>query len=621
MGKFLAPKITTADRITLLLDDGEIVYDTDLQVFYHGDGVTLGGINMGSGGVSDHTLLTNIGTNTHAQIDTHIANTSNPHSVTKTQVGLSNVDNTSDLNKPISTATQTALDGKVDENAVIVGATKTKVTYDSKGLVTGGADATTADIADSSNKRYVTDADLVDIGNLSGINTGDNAVNTLYSGLVSNATHTGEVTGATVLTIANDAVTYAKMQNVVGDNVLLGNNSGAGGIVDELTAAEVRTILNVEDGADVTDTTNVTAAGALMDSELADLTAIKTLLAPDNTTISVFGASLVDDATAGDARTTIGLGNVDNTSDVNKPISTATQTALDGKVDENVTITGATKTKITYDSKGLVTSGADATTADIADSLNKRYVTDANLTVIGNTSGTNTGDNAVNSLYSGLVTNATHTGDVTGSGVLTAEPALITGKPAATVATGDLVLIADINDSNNLKQVTAQSIADLGGGGVSDGDKGDITVSGSGTTWSIDNDAVTYTKIQNVSAASKLLGRGDSGSGDIEEITLGTNLTMSGTTLNATGGGGGLSATTTGTLTLTSGGWSANTQTVTVTGSTTTSINFIVIDDITMGDRWGEAKVYATSQGINSITFTCSVTPTSDIDFKVTVLV
>lgn len=70
------------------------------------------------------------------------------------------------------------------------------------------------------------------------------------------------------------------------------------------------------------------------------------------------------------------------------------QTALNGKVDENSPITGATKTKITYDINGLVTSGTDATTADISDSTNKRYVTDAQLTVIGNTSGTNTGDSA-----------------------------------------------------------------------------------------------------------------------------------------------------------------------------------------------------------------------------------
>jgi len=74
------------------------------------------------------------------------------------------------------------------------------------------------------------------------------------------------------------------------------------------------------------------------------------------------------------------------------------QNALNGKVDTNATITGATKTKITYDSKGLVTSGADATTADIADSLNKRYVTDAKLTVLNNTSGTNTGDQTLSGL-------------------------------------------------------------------------------------------------------------------------------------------------------------------------------------------------------------------------------
>lgn len=49
----------------------------------------------------------------------HIANKANPHTVTKAQVGLGNVDNTSDADKPISTATQTALDGKVDNSRVL----------------------------------------------------------------------------------------------------------------------------------------------------------------------------------------------------------------------------------------------------------------------------------------------------------------------------------------------------------------------------------------------------------------------------------------------------------------------------------------------------------------------
>lgn len=71
--------------------------------------------------------------------------------------------------------------------------------------------------------------------------------------------------------------------------------------------------------------------------------------------------------------------------------------ALDGHaasyfVPANTAITGATHTKVTYDAKGLVTGGADATTADIADSTNRRYCTDAQKTVISNTSGKNTGD-------------------------------------------------------------------------------------------------------------------------------------------------------------------------------------------------------------------------------------
>lgn len=56
-----------------------------------------------------------------------------------------------------------------------------------------------------------------------------------------------------------------------------------------------------------------------------------------------------------------------------------------------------------------------------------------------------------------------------------------------------------------------------------------------GTT-DIANDSVTYAKIQNVTSGT-LLGRSTAGSGDVEEITVGTNLTLSGGTLSASGGG------------------------------------------------------------------------------------
>lgn len=67
---------------------------------------------------------------------------------------------------------------------------------------------------------------------------------------------------------------------------------------------------------------------------------------------------------------------------------------------------------------------------------------------------------------------------------------------------------------------------------------GDVTAPQASNATTIANDAVTYAKMQNVSAASRLLGRGSaSGSGDVQEIDLGSGLSLSGTTLSGNGGG------------------------------------------------------------------------------------
>lgn len=128
----------------LLLTDGEPVLLTDGSpiLLAENDGlysqaddktITINQASAFAAGVmsaSDKTKLD--GLKSQAEIDTtinnvqnnlttHINNKANPHQVTKEQVGLGNVDNTSDANKPISNATQTALNGKfsaTDGNAL-----------------------------------------------------------------------------------------------------------------------------------------------------------------------------------------------------------------------------------------------------------------------------------------------------------------------------------------------------------------------------------------------------------------------------------------------------------------------------------------------------------------------
>ncbi len=53
MGIFLGPRITTADRLALTPGAAELIYDTDLGKYYYGDGATLGGLPVSSGGAEN----------------------------------------------------------------------------------------------------------------------------------------------------------------------------------------------------------------------------------------------------------------------------------------------------------------------------------------------------------------------------------------------------------------------------------------------------------------------------------------------------------------------------------------------------------------------------------------
>ena len=199
-----------------------------------------------------------------------------------------------------------------------------------------------------------------------------------------------------------------------------------------------------------------------------------------------------------------------------------------GAVASNVAITGATKTKLTYDAKGLVTAGTDATTADIAASTNKNYVTDAQAGVISNTTGTNTGDETVTTIKSKL-------GITTLTGSNTGDQINITGN-AATVTT-NANLTGGVTSVGNATTVITN--ANLTGGVTSVGNAATVVtnanltgvVTSVGNVTSIAAGAITNTMIANPAVAS-LSG---TNSGDETVTTIKSKLSITTLTGSNTG--------------------------------------------------------------------------------------
>ncbi len=273
---------------------------------------------------------------------------------------------------------------------------------------------------------------------LSGTNTGNQTIT-----LTGDVTGTG--TGSFAATIASDAVTYAKMQNVLANGVLgraAATDGDAAPIV--LSASQLFGRGSTGDLAPITIGANLSmtgttlsasgGGGGVVDSvngqtgivvlDTDDITeGLTNLYYTDERAQDAIGTILTDtseiDFTYNDAAPTISAalvaGSIDETKldvSVNASLDLA-----DSALQPNIAIVGATKTKVTYDADGLITAGADATTADIAPSTNRNYLTDAQAVVIGNTSGTNTGDQTnISGNAATVTTNANLTGPITSVG-------------------------------------------------------------------------------------------------------------------------------------------------------------------------------------------------------------
>jgi hypothetical protein len=235
----------------------------------------------------------------------------NPHGTTKADVGLGNVDNTSDADKPVSTAQQTAINSGVAEAKTYAdGKSALAIPLTQKGAASGVAELdASGKVLSSQLPSYVDD--------VLNYTTQSNFPSTGESGKIYIAKDTN-------LTYRWTGTTYVE----ISPSIALGETSATayrgdrGKIAyDHSLAAHAPS--NAQKNSDITK--------AEIEAKLTGAITSHTHSAYVPTSRKVAGKALTGDITL--AKGDVGLGNVDNTSDANKPVSTAQAAAIALKID------------------------------------------------------------------------------------------------------------------------------------------------------------------------------------------------------------------------------------------------------------------------------------------------
>ena len=245
---------------------------------------------------------------------------------------------TTDLGVYTSGQTDTLLLNKVDKNTSIVAGTYTKISFDTKGLVTSGQTATQDDIISGTNYKQYSNAEQT---KLSGISSGAQV----------NVIETIQLNGVTQ-TVSGKTVNLNVQTSVITDSSL----SGSGTVGSPLSVNISATIV------EETFSTNGILSG---------FTLSQTPISKASITVVLNGVSRVVSSLTGSTFYLDFAPLSGNTLYVKYFKSVNVIQDVSNKLDKNTAIPSGTYTKITYDTNGLVTSGQTATTNDITSSTDK----------------------------------------------------------------------------------------------------------------------------------------------------------------------------------------------------------------------------------------------------------